>query len=88
MYIKQANCTVCKLQLNKEKFKKSPSSVGKEIRQKGVWGLASCFSQVNGLPKPHSGARHHGEALHSNELITDNKDSKLLLSLNREMLFD
>lgn len=36
--------------------------------------------------KPHSGARYRKETLQCNELITDNKDSNLLLSLNREML--
>lgn len=32
------------------------------------------------------GGRYRRETLHCNELITDNKDSHLLLSLNRERL--
>lgn len=67
------------------KKKKLPSSVGNEIRQDefGDWPVATTRYTI---PRPQNGARDLQEALHCAVSITDNKDSNLLLSLNREML--
>ena len=65
--------------------KKSPSSVGKEIRQDGVWGQPVTSARYIGFLNHTVGPDTAGR-LHCNELITDNKVSNLPSSLKRELL--